>query len=102
LPSHQFEFFRVHKRSSIWIAIAVDRNERRQLEPAMRSGPGRAGKTACPWHLPCMPRMKKQSAHARLAVGVSLQASHAHEIQTVAVCLLIFCMDVARHGPKSE
>jgi len=61
-------------------AISVDRNELGWLEPAMLKGPGCHEETAGPRHLPSMPRMKKQSAHAGLVVGVPLAPSLAHEI----------------------
>jgi len=52
--------------------------------------------------LDCMPRMKKQSAHAGLDVGVSLEPSPAHEVRTIVVCFLHFYMDIAHHGPNRQ
>ena len=72
------------------------------LEPSMRSRPGCSRKTGRSRQLTCMPRMKKQSAHAGLAVGVSLEPSLAHEIRTIAVCFFIFSVDVAHHGPNRQ
>jgi hypothetical protein len=68
----------------------------------MQSVPGCSGKTGRSSQLDCMPRMKKQSAHAGLAVGVPLEAFTVHENQTAAMRFLIFCMDIAHHGPKRE
>ena len=68
----------------------------------MQSVPGCSGKKGRSSQLDCMPRMKKQSAHAGLDVGVSLEPSLAHEIRTIVVCFLHFYMDIAHHGPNRQ